>query len=174
LSAALDRLNTIPAAKAEAALLECCGSPEWARMMVRRRPFRDASALYKAADRIWFSLGREEWLAAFSSHPKIGERGAAAPSGAKSRVWAQEEQSRAAGAEAPTQTALAAGNREYTARFGYIFIVCATGKTSEEMLALLRQRLQNDPVAELRVAAEEQRRITRLRLEKLLATDTKA
>jgi OHCU decarboxylase len=174
LSTALVLLNAMSAAEAEASLLQCCGSPEWARVMVRRRPFRDASALYKAADRIWFSLGREEWLAAFDAHPRIGERAAAAPSGARSRAWAHEEQSLAAGAAAATQTALAAGNREYAERFGYIFIVCATGKTSEEMLALLRQRLQNDPVAELRVAAEEQRRITRLRLEKLLATDTKA
>ncbi len=128
--------------------------------------------MYQAADRIWWSLGREDWHEAFRSHPKIGEHGAANPSGAQSQAWSQQERSGTAGARAEVLAELAAANREYENRFGYIYIVCATGKTSEEMLALLQQRLQNYPVAELRVAAEEQRKITRLRLEKLLEAET--
>jgi OHCU decarboxylase len=171
LSAALERLNTLPAANAEANLLECCGSRKWTAEMIRQRPFRSEHELFAAADRTWRSLRREDWVEAFRRHPKIGERTAAQPAGSRAQTWSEQEQARAAGTPQELAVELAEANRAYAERFGYIFIVCATGKTAEEMLALLRQRLQNDPVAELRVAAEEQRQITRLRLEKLLQAE---
>jgi OHCU decarboxylase len=173
LSAELDRLNTMPAGEAEAAFLQCCGSTKWAQKMAQKRPYRDLGEICKAADRVWWSLRREDWLEAFGRHPKIGERAAAKPSGVHAQQWSEQEQSSAAGARQDVLAELTAANRAYQDRFGYIFIVCATGKTREEMLALLKQRLQNDPNAELRIAAEEQRRITRLRLEKLLQVDAK-
>ncbi len=168
MKARLERLNALPPEQAEAELLKCCGSTNWARRMARQRPFRATPELLEAADRVWWELGREDWLEAFSRHPKIGEKAAAHAAAGETRRWSEEEQARTRGARQDVLAALAEANRVYQERFGYIFIVCATAKTSEEMLALLRQRLQNDPGAELRIAAEEQRRITRLRLEKLL------
>ncbi|MBI2956800.1 MAG: allantoicase [Acidobacteria bacterium] len=165
LAAGLQRLNELPAAEAEAALLACCGSANWSRAMLRRRPFASVEALLRASDETWQKLGHEDWLEAFSAHPRIGERKAGSEPSAE---WSQSEQSSAAPAGEKLRAALAEANRAYEARFGHIFIVCATRKTAEEMLALLRQRLHNDPAAELRIAAEEQRRITALRLEKLL------
>jgi OHCU decarboxylase len=173
LSAALDQLNAMPAAEAEAAFLQCCGSTKWAQKMTQKRPYRDFRELCKAADRVWLPLRREDWLEAFSRHPKIGERDAAKPAGRHAREWSQQEQSSAVRASQDVLAGLAAANREYSEKFGYIFIVCASGKTSEEILALLKQRLQNDANAELRIAAEEQRQITRLRLEKFLQMESK-
>ena len=139
-------------------LLACCGSPEWARRMEERQPFTHAEEMLEAADRIWWELGPKDWLHAFAAHPRIGESTADAR--------ASREQSGVAGEEQETLARLAAGNRAYEERFGYIYIVCATGKTAAEMLAILESRLSNDPETELRVAAEQQRQITRLRLEK--------
>lgn len=169
--AGIARLNAASREEAERLLLGCCGSTNWARGMVERRPFRGISELQETADQVWWELGREDWLEAFSRHPKIGERAAAHSTPAQTRRWSEEEQAGATGARQDVLATLAEANRAYEARFGYIFIVCATGKSSEEMLALLEDRLQNDPDTELRVAAEEQRRITRLRLEKLLRTE---
>ena len=168
MSEGLERLNAHPREEAEAELLKCCGSTNWARRMAARRPFREMAQLLQAADLLWWELGREDWLEAFSRHPRIGQRAAAQAASAPTERWSEEEQAGTRGAAQDLLAALAKANRAYEARFGYIFIICATGKTSEEMLALLRNRLQNDPVAELRIAAEEQRRITQLRLEKLL------
>jgi OHCU decarboxylase len=120
------------------------------------------------ADRIWRSLGSADWLEAFQAHPRIGEKKAAAAQSEEARKWSAQEQSGIRDAAADTMAALAEGNRDYEQRFGFIFIVCATGKSSEEMLAILQRRLQNDAETEIAVAAEEQRKITRLRLEKLL------
>jgi OHCU decarboxylase len=173
LSAELDRLNAMPAAEAEVAFLQCCGSTKWAQKMAKKRPYRDFGELCKAADRVWLPLRREDWLEAFSRHPKIGERAATSSTGAHAQEWSQQEQSSATGVRPDVLVELTEANRAYAKQFGYIFIVCATGKTSEEMLALLNQRLQNDANAELRIAAEEQRRITRLRLEKLLQLSAK-
>jgi allantoicase len=156
----LDRLNALASQEAEAALLACCGSRLWVRQMARSRPFREISEIKDTADRIWWSLGREDWLEAFAAHPRIGEKGSR---------WSEEEQAGARGAEAETLAALVAANRTYESRFDHIFIVCATGKSAGEMLALLQERLGNDPEAELRIAAEEQRKITQLRMEKLLS-----
>ena len=163
------RLNAMPRLEVEAALLRCCGSVLGARRMAEARPFRDAAALFAAAERTWWDLGRDDWLEAFRAHPRIGERDAATPQGAEARAWSEREQAGMARAPEEVRTALDKGNREYEERFGHIFIVCATGKRAEEMLALLAARLANDPDTELRVAADEQRKITRLRLERLLA-----
>jgi OHCU decarboxylase len=165
---ALQRLNELPPAEAAAELSACCGSTRWARQVAEQRPFRDARELYERADQVWWRLDAEDWLEAFRSHPRIGESRAARATGEEAERWARDEQSGASGAARTTLDELAAANREYEQRFGFIFIVCATGKSADEMLALLRQRLGNDAWRELRVAAEEQRKITRLRLEKLL------
>ena len=175
----LDELNRLPLAAAREALERCCGARAWVEGMCAARPWRDGSALLAAAERVADALGREDWLEAFARHPRIGDRDAlrskfaAAPAagGEPQRsvaAWARAEQRGAASASELTLDALAEANRAYERRFGYIFIVCATGKSAGEMLALLRARLANDPEAELANAAREQRAITRLRLEKLL------
>ena len=133
--------------------------------MAEERPFHDLGELLAKADAEWWALDAEDWLEAFSRHPKIGERAAA-------RSWSEQEQAGAKSADDETKQQLAAANREYESRFGHIYIVCATGKTADEMLSLCRERLSNDPDEELRVAAEEQRRITHLRLRKLLGEES--
>lgn len=164
----VEKLNRLGAEEARAALLACCGSAAWAREVAALRPFWDVGQLLKIGGRVWRELPREDWLEAFRAHPRIGESKAAADTGQEARRWSEGEQARAR--EAPEQTldALAEGNREYERRFGFIYIVCATNRTAEEMLALLRERLSNDPETELRVAADEQWRITELRLKKFL------
>jgi OHCU decarboxylase len=165
----LQRLNQLAREDAERELLTCCGSRAWASRMAAQRPFRDEAELLQQADDVWWSLDEADWLEAFRSHPRIGENKAEAGQTERERQWSSGEQSGMASAEAATRQALADGNRDYEARFGHIYIVCATGRSADEMLALLRKRLANDPQTEIRVAAEEQRRITRIRLEKLLA-----
>ena len=175
---ALKRLNALPATEAETELLACCGASRWVQGLMARRPFGSVAELFAAADEIWRRLGREDWLEAFARHPQIGEKAAEkqieSEAGQQiSSRWSAEEQSGAQRNPADVMTRLAEGNRGYRQRFGYIFIVCASGKTAEQMLAILERRLQNDASAELTIAAEEQRRITRLRLEKLLAAETR-
>lgn len=162
-------LNSLSREEFLARLLECCGSTRWAEELADARPFTDEDDFGETADRVWRNLGREDWLEAFRSHPRIGERKAARETGEKSAHWSEEEQSKASEAGSDTLRALAEGNRVYEERFGHIYIVCATGKSADEMLAILQKRLENDPETELGVAAEEQRRITRIRLRKLLA-----
>ena len=175
---ALKRLNALSATQAEAELLACCGASRWVQGLMARRPFGSVAELFAAADEIWRSMGSEDWLESFSRHPQIGEK--APEKQIKSEAgqqissrWSAKEQAGAQRNSADVLVRLSAGNRAYRERFGYIFIVCATGKTAEEMLAILERRLQNDASAELTIAAEEQRRITRLRLEKLLAAETR-
>lgn len=136
--------------------------------MTESRPFLDVNDLVAKAETTWWALGAEDWLEAFRAHPKIGEQKAALAQSEQARNWSAQEQSGVTDAAAEIKAALAARNQEYEQRFGFIFIVCASGKTSEEMLALLTQRLENDSKTELRVAAEEQQKITQLRLEKLI------
>lgn len=166
---ALDHLNSLSLEEARQEFLKCCGSQNWAGGMVDERPFTDVAELLGKADSIWWSLESKEWLAAFRSHPKIGEQQAAETVAEQARAWSEAEQAGTRDAAQETVAALAAGNRAYEQRFGYIFIVCASGKTAAEMLAILRARLSNEPEQELRVAAEEQRKITQLRLQKLIA-----
>src|SRR6266550_3919387 len=164
----LSRLNELSTDLAEAEFLKCCGSKRWAREMTDARPFADVDGLFEKADAIWRSLSQHDWLEAFLAHPKIGEKKAVAAQSEQAQGWSAQEQSGTQGALAGTMAALAERNRAYEQRFGFIFIVCATGKTSEEMLAILESRLKNDDETELRIAAAEQAKITRLRLEKLL------
>jgi 2-oxo-4-hydroxy-4-carboxy-5-ureidoimidazoline decarboxylase len=161
----------MPADRAAGLLAECCGSARWVRMMLERRPFRRREALLSAALEVWRSLDPADWKEAFAHHPRIGERTSPLPQGAQARVWSASEQARADSAGDQTRRALAEANRAYEARFGYTYIVCATGRTAEEMLALARERLANDATSELRVAAGEQEEIARLRLQALLTPD---
>jgi OHCU decarboxylase len=135
---------------------------------VARRPYRDVDDLLAHSDEVWSHLTPDDWREAFAKHPRIGER-ATAGSGVERR-WSAGEQSRAQEAAAPVLAELANANVEYEHRFGRVFLICATGKSAEEILAAARERLHNDPERELRVAAEEQRQITRLRVRKLLDT----
>jgi OHCU decarboxylase len=157
----LDELNARPPAGIVPELLRCCGSTRWAGQMAARRPFANIEALASEADNIWHGLGVDDWLEAFAAHPRIGER--------SSSAWAAEEQSGAASAPGAIRARLDAANREYEARFGFIFIVCATGKGAEEMLATVDERLKHPREEEWRIAGEEQLKITRLRLARLLA-----
>jgi OHCU decarboxylase len=164
----IDRINELSVAQAQSEFLKCCGSTQWAKRMSDARPFAYADDLAAKADEIWWSLSEEDWLEAFRAHPKIGEKKAEAAQSAEAQMWSAQEQSESARAAAETKAALAEGNREYEQRFGFIFIICATGRSAEEILAALNGRLNNDPETELRAAAEEQRKITQLRLQKLL------
>jgi len=165
----LARLNALPAPAAEAELLTCCGSREWARRMAERRPFRTDPILLDAADEVWWELDQADWLEAFRSHPRIGEKKAEAGQTAREQGWSRSEQAGMDAAEDATRRALVDGNRAYEERFGHIYLVCATGRSADELLSILQARLQNPPEREIRVAAEEQAMITRLRLKKLLA-----
>jgi OHCU decarboxylase len=165
----LGDLNALPGDEAAAALLGCCGSPRWAREMATRRPFANVDALLAAADEVWWALDPADWDDAFAAHPRIGERRAAPAQDARAAAWSAQEQSGATSVAEEVAAALAAGNRAYEQRFGRIYIVCATGRTAAEMLEILHARLGSDPATELRAAAGEQAKITRLRLEKLLA-----
>jgi OHCU decarboxylase len=152
----------------EKTLLQCCGSKRWAREMVLAGPYENEQALIVKAHDIWWSLEAGDWLEAFRSHPKIGEKKADAQVSDQSRQWSGQEQAGVTQASRETVDALAALNWAYEQKFGYIFIVCATGKTSDEMLAALRKRIENDAGTELSIAAAEQSKITELRLKKLV------
>jgi OHCU decarboxylase len=153
----------LPAAEAVDALLAVCHSRRWAAEVAAGRPYADADALLAAADRIWMSLRPQDWLEALAAHPRIGERGG------RSAASSELEQSGVGVAAADVRASIASGNADYEARFGHVFLVSAEGRSAEQILANLRSRLANDPDVELRVAAEEHRRITRLRLIRLLS-----
>ncbi len=165
----LERVNILVASEAAAEFLKCCGSVIWAQKMVAERPFTSLSELLNKADRVWWSLEPRDWLEAFHSHPKIGEQKAASAVAVEAQRWSENEQSGVRNSAQKTMDALTQLNRMYEEKFGYIFIVCASGKSSGEILAILRARLENPPEKELREAAGEQAKITRLRLGKLLA-----
>jgi OHCU decarboxylase len=156
----LAEFNSVPRYRAEAELIEACGSRAWVRAIAGRRPFQGFDRLLRAASEVWWSLDGPDWREAFAAHPKIGERKAISPVSA-------QEQSGMRGAAHETIMSLDQANREYLAKFGHIFIVCASGKSAGEMLAIVRSRLPNSPEQEIRVAAGEQQKITRLRLERL-------
>ncbi len=179
-AAGLGWLNALTPAEAAPALAACCASPRWAEALERARPFRDWQHLEWAADETWRALGPDDWRQAFAAHPPLGALGAlgasggpaaapAAPAGdGRATRWSAGEQAGVQGAAPETLARLASGNRRYEERFGHVFLLCASGKSAEEMLAALEARLGNDPGLELRVAADEQAKITRLRLAKLL------
>jgi len=163
----LDRINSLSAMEARTVFLRCCGATRWAEQMAERRPFGGEAELLAAAGEVWQGLSREDWLEAFAAHPKIGDLDGLRRRFARTAAWSTEEQEGLAGASEATLQALAEGNRQYQSRFGYIFIVCATDKSADEMLSLLNERLPHDPDEEIQIAAGEQEKITRLRLQKL-------
>ena len=160
-------LNSLTADEAATELLQCCGSKRWAAELANQRPFPTEQTLIAAANEIWWSLDHSDWLEAFRSHPKIGAKKAADKVSAQAQQWSGQEQS---GVDEASHDTLAALNEAYEQKFGFIFIICATGKTSDEILTALRERLQHDPDAELPIAAAEQGEITELRLKKLLTS----
>jgi OHCU decarboxylase len=168
LSPVLARWNALPEMEAEEAILPCCGSQHWAQELVRLRPFGTAAELFEASNGIWRGLAREDWDEAFLSHPRIGERRAPAAATKQSATWSRQEQNGIDAEDASVLAELARRNEEYEARFGHVFLVCATGKSAAEMLGILKGRLDNDPDTELSEAVEQQRQITQLRLRKWL------
>ncbi len=158
---ALARKNALSPSDLASELARACASPRWAALVAEGAPYPDLASLMAAADRVWRKLSREDWLAAFAAHPRIGETGGGA--------WSQREQAGLSRAAPAVLTALADGNRAYQARFGHVYLVCATGRSADDMLADLERRMANDPGTELQIAVEEQRKITRLRLAKWVA-----
>ena len=161
------RLDRAAPEEARRLLAMCCGSATWVDRMMARRPFASEQGLLAAARDEWLTLGPDDWREAFAHHPKIGDRASLSARFAGTRHLSEREQSGMDRATAEVLDALADGNRQYEEKFGYIFIVCATGKSAAAMLDLLRARLPNPPDREIHVAAEEQARITELRLKAL-------
>jgi 2-oxo-4-hydroxy-4-carboxy-5-ureidoimidazoline decarboxylase len=165
----LRRWNSLQPAEAAQEILPCCGSKAWAQAMADRRPIQSEDALLAACNAIWSSLAEEDWREAFRSHPLIGESAEASDSN-RSAAWSSEEQRKAGIASEKVKAALTKANRAYEQRFHRIFIVCATNKSAPEILEILRRRLRNDDATELQEAAEQQRQITHLRLNKWLSS----
>lgn len=164
----LDELNKLPSDEAESEFKDCCGSTEWARQMTDARPFLMVDDLYRAAEIKWFALTPADWLEAFAAHPRIGSTKPTASQKARSAEWSKGEQSGVRDADKRVLNDLAEANRLYLDKFGFIFIVCAAGKTADEMLEICRARLGNSIETELDLAAAEQSKITAIRLNKLL------
>ncbi|HEV8268844.1 MAG TPA: allantoicase [Thermoanaerobaculia bacterium] len=167
---ALKRLNGAGHEEAVSELSRCCGSTRWAARVAEKRPFASHVDLFREADEAFADLHADDWLEAFRAHPRIGDRQALAARFASTRSWAEGEQAGALAADGTILDELAEKNAAYESRFGHIFIICATGQPAFRMLASVNDRLTNPPDIELAVAAEEQRKITHLRLEKLLST----
>jgi 2-oxo-4-hydroxy-4-carboxy-5-ureidoimidazoline decarboxylase len=161
-------LNALPAQAAREPLARCCGATAWVERMVARRPFVNLNHLLGIAHAFWMGLGPDAWREAFAHHPRIGDLESLQRRFAGTADLASREQAAVATASRVVLEALAEGNRAYEERFGYIFIVFASGRTADEMLALLEARLGNDPDEELKIAAKEQWKIVRLRLDKML------
>lgn len=164
----LTALNRAAPDRAESDLKACCASQRWMTAMAARRPFADVSDLLQAAADEWWVLDEEDWLEAFADHPRIGEQ---RDGDDRHSTWSRDEQSGAAVAGTIAAADLAECNRQYEERFGFRFLICATGLSAEEMLDACRRRLGNDPDEEILVAAAEQEKITALRIRKLLGID---
>jgi allantoicase len=160
------RINRMSREEAYAELLKFCGSTSWAREVAALKPFWDVTQVVIIGHRVWSELSEEDWLEAFRAHPKIGETKTKAAVTETEKRWSEGEQQRARDASEETRDALAEANREYEERFGFIFIICASGRTAEEILAALRERITHERDTELRAAAEEQWNITELRIRK--------
>jgi allantoicase len=166
----IQSLNSLAELEAHKSLLDCCGSKAWVAQMLAKRPFANANELLETADRVWSALSESDRLEAFRHHPPIGGKKAASKQSRKAKGWSSGEQARAQSAPPEILEQLAAANREYHEKFGNVFLICASGKSAGEILESLRTRLSNDAPTETRIAAEEQRKITRIRLEKLVAS----
>lgn len=164
----LHNINYMPIEDARSQFMQCCTASAWVEQMIAGRPFTDTDSLFQQANNYWENLTEPDYLEAFSGHPKIGDLNSLREKYACTKRIAGSEQAGINNASEQTLQVLADGNHAYEQKFGFIFIVCATGKTAGGMLKLLQQRLLNDRNTELKNAAEEQRKITRIRLEKLL------
>lgn len=171
-NATIDWLNGLPEDEARDALLRVCGSDWWCEQVTAARPFASEAELLAAAGAAFSHMPREAWLEAFAAHPMIGDVESLRMKFAGNREWSAGEQAGVDGADDRVLERLAAGNHAYRDRFGYIFIVCASGKSAAEMLALLESRLDNDEDTELGIASGEQQKITYLRLAKLTPDET--
>jgi OHCU decarboxylase len=173
----LPELNTLSKAEVDSLFFQCCGSKRWTERMRDSRPFESQEELFSAAEKVWKSLNVEDWLEAFSCHPRIGARiGAKIEARIRANLeqghnltpWAVQEQAGVIGATENTLNELFVLNQKYEEKFGHVFLVCATGKTADEMLNLLKARIENNSSQELKIAMNEQSKITQIRLEKLL------
>lgn len=164
----LAQLNDLSVEEATHTFMQCCTSTAWVAGMVQARPFADKQDLETKADAAWQGLGEVDYLEAFEGHPQIGNVDTLRAKYANTKALASGEQSSVNEATEQVIAALSQGNADYLEKFGFIFIVCATGKSAAQMLALLNARLPNEKATELVNAAEEQRKIFHLRLEKLL------
>lgn len=165
----LDRLNILTERDAMTLFRQCCNSVQWARGMQAKRPFKNIDELQNTASIVWNSLTHDDWREAFSHHPRIGDIKELRRKFPTTAHLAEGEQSRVASTTERVLKALADGNKLYEAKFGYIFIVCATGKSAEEMLEMLTARLHHYPADEIAFAATEQATITKLRIEKIMS-----
>ena len=162
------QFNSLTKLEAIEALIRCCGATRWASSMESERPFSDRRSLIDLGIKFWSQMGEADWKEAFKHHPKIGSADSLQKKFVATKDWAEQEQQGSRSASLSVLEALALGNQTYENRFGFIFIVCATAKKAEEMLQLLELRLNNEPQTELRIAAGEQGKITRIRLERLI------
>ncbi|MBX7046263.1 MAG: 2-oxo-4-hydroxy-4-carboxy-5-ureidoimidazoline decarboxylase [Ignavibacteria bacterium] len=147
-------------------LTKCCGSTNWVNAMSEDIP-DTREKLFAKAEKVWFELGEKDWLEAFTHHPKIGDLASLEKKFGSTKDFTTNEQSSVNHASMETLKELAEYNQRYEAKFGFIFIVCATGKTADEMLALIKERINNDYNTEIKIAMGEQNKITKIRLEKL-------
>lgn len=164
----LQWFNGLPADKAINVLVQCCGSSVWAQLVCEHRPFATLEKLKADASSVWRQLSAEDWREAFLSHPRIGEQQAGHKTSAQAESWSAQEQKASGTNNEATKEELRRLNREYDDKFGFIFIICASGKSSAEILEALQRRLKNDRGQEIQNAADEQEKITSLRLEKLI------
>ena len=163
----LEELNELNGSVAREELMRCCHSSRWADFVLARRPFCSFTDLLRVADEGFAILERNDWLEAFSAHPKIGDIDSLRAKYSSTLDWSKGEQSGVDAAQEAVLEGLSRGNEEYEKRFGHIFIVCATGKSAAQMLEILQSRINSDPAEELKSAAHEQSKITKIRLEKL-------
>ena len=166
----LPELNQLSIFQLKEALSTCCGSTVWVNELAKVFPVESKENLFEQADIIWFACSESDWREAFTHHPKIGDINSLREKFANTKSWAEGEQSGVSVASQQVLEDLSEGNRLYEEKFGYIFIVCATGKSAEEMLEILNARLPNSPETEILIAMQEQNKITKIRLEKLLAS----
>ncbi|MBE7169749.1 MAG: 2-oxo-4-hydroxy-4-carboxy-5-ureidoimidazoline decarboxylase [Williamsia sp.] len=166
----LQQLNNLSIPQLRTELARCCGSATWIEQMVEIFPVADEKELLPEAERIWNNCSENDWIEAFSHHPRIGDVQTLKERFAATAQWAGEEQAAARQTSDAVLQALKEGNDAYAEKFGYIFIVCATGKSAPEMLHLLQARLHNTAEDEIRIAMQEQNKITQIRLQKLLAS----
>lgn len=164
----LEKINMLSYEEAYKAFSDCCGSKNWVNKMISSRPFKSKNEAIEISDLIWNSISKNDWLEAFEHHPKIGDINSMKEKYSSTRKLAESEQAGVKDSSIDTLSEIAKYNADYLKKFGYIFIVCATGKSADEMLLIIKERINNDPETEIKIAMKEQSKITKLRLEKIL------